>query len=203
MLDLIKIKTGTVRKLEWNIRTEVFWQLVLPAESLHCGLDNSYGGRSHVTQYLIILSHSVQQVTSHLKYHSDTLMRTSLKNSSAEIRPPSVPHSFRFWVFFVLFFFVFLFFVFAGSRSTINYSYFLFHIYISPFSYIAFKLGCTGSLSLPHACFQLQDQHSIYLTSPSWLNSNRSLLYTGVPNGEHTTCIQFISWQRAAGISLK
>jgi hypothetical protein len=153
------------------------------------------GRRSNsITQYLIILSHAVQQVTSHLKYHTDTLMHTSLKNSSAEIRPPSVPHSFLF---------LFVAFVLAGGRCVINYSHFLFRIYISPFSYIAFKLRCAGSLSLPHACFQLQAQHSIYLTSPSWLSSNRSLLYTGVPNGEHTTCIQFISWQRAAGISLK
>jgi hypothetical protein len=149
----------------------------------------------NITQYLIIPSHAVQQVTNHLKYHSDTLMHTSLKNSSAEIRPPSVPHSF-------LYFFVFVF-VFAGGRCVINYSHFLLRIYISPFSYIVFKVRCTGSLSLPHACFQLQDQHSIYLTSPSWLSSNRPLLYTGVPNGEHTTCIQFISWQRAAGTSLK
>jgi hypothetical protein len=92
-------KTDTVRKLQWNVRTEVFWHLELQAEPLQCGMDNSYGGTSNVTQYLIIPSHAVQQVTSHPKYHSVTLMHTSLKNSSAEIRPPSVPHA-----FFVLFF---------------------------------------------------------------------------------------------------
>jgi len=74
----------------------VFWPFELQTESLNCGLYNSYGGRSSITQYLIILSHAVQQVTSHLKYHSDTLMHTSLTNSSAEIRLPSVPHSLLF-----------------------------------------------------------------------------------------------------------
>jgi hypothetical protein len=43
-----------------------------------------------------IPSHAVQQATSHLKYHSDTLMHTSLKNSSAEIGTPSALHSFLF-----------------------------------------------------------------------------------------------------------
>jgi len=80
----------------------VFWHLGLEAESLQCGLDNSYGGRSNITQYLIILSNAVQQVTNHIKYHSDTLMHTSLKNSSAEIRPPSVPHSFPLFLFLFL-----------------------------------------------------------------------------------------------------
>ena len=138
-----------------------------------------------------MLSHAVQQETSHFKYRSDTLMHTSLKKNTVQ----------KFDHLLSLIRYCFFFF----CRKPLRYKLFRFFVtYIhTTFYYTTFKRSCTSSLSLPYVLFLLQDKHSIYLTSPSTFSSNRSSLCTGVSNRRHMMYIQFISWQGAAGMLLK
>lgn len=69
-----------------------------------------------------MLSHAVQQQTSHFKYRSDTLMHTSLKKNTVQ----KFDHLLSFIRYCFLFFF-------AGSRCVTNYSDFLLRIYIPLF----------------------------------------------------------------------
>lgn len=134
-----------------------------------------------ITHALIILSHAGRQATSQLRHHSDTLMHTSLRNSCAEIQPPSVPRS-----------------LLLQLETAVLYSDIFYTI---PLATLLFKPKCTWKLSLPYIfCCKASILFILRHHLGFVLIHHRNVQVFQI---KHTTSIHFIKYIGAVGVAFK